>query len=41
MAKYNKIKLTINNNNNQLMATHKATKVAISQYKNVVMAIYK
>ena len=41
MAKYNKIKLAINNNNNQLMATYKITKVAISQYKYIVMAIYK
>ena len=41
MAKYNKIKLAINNNNYRLMATYKTTKVAISQYKYIVMAIYK
>ncbi len=40
MAKYNKIKLAINNNNYRLMATYKIIKVAISQYKYIVMAIY-
>ena len=41
MAKYNKIKLAINNNNYRLMANYKTIKVAISQHKYIVMAIYK
>lgn len=41
MAKYNKIKVAIINKNNRLMAIYKISKVAISQYKYIVMATYK
>ena len=41
MAKYNKLKVATNNKNNRLMAIYKTSKVAISQYKYIVIAIYK